>query len=353
MIFFNSMKNLLRARGKTALFFILILILTLLVGLDVNVWSAVTRYLDACDERYTTIGLFEYMGADYPDESVYDPDVAETIDSFDFSQIADNENVLLWDASGRALGYTEGFTRTDSGVYDKNRAVLVIGLPYLAENGLYRCLAVETLYAYQDHAGSMLFVDTNGLAELEEGHYYLVSGQFFDGATSYTYFGLAPFESEAAAAAGSTDIVCLDITDPDSAEGYTLPEDSVFQEIASTEVVLNNCLDVFFNREYRRAAALSAKRGLYNRRARFYGGGIRIWRQGLRRIGSAVRKARAWRGRHAAALAGAFGRYAGLRKLLGGHGLCLVRRLCDRRRHEHAEDNGPIRLRPERRGSRI
>jgi hypothetical protein len=39
--------------------------------------------------------------------------------------------------------------------------------------------------------------------------------------------------------------VCLDITDPDSAEGYTLPEDSVFQEIASTEVVLNNCLDVF------------------------------------------------------------------------------------------------------------
>jgi len=245
MIFYNSMKNLLRARGKTALFFALILILTLLLGLDACVWTSVTGYLNACDLNYTTIGLFEYMGADYPDERIYDAGVAETMESFDFSQLADNDSVLLWEAAGRALGYTEGYTRTDSGMYDKNRAVLVVGLPYLADNGLYRSLVTETLYSYQDHTGDLIFVDTDGLTELAAGHYYLISGTYYDGTTSYTYLGLAPLESAAVAAAGAADPVYLDITDPDADVGYTLPKDSVFWDIAETERILNNSLDVF------------------------------------------------------------------------------------------------------------
>lgn len=236
MIFVNSMKNLLRARSKTALFFALILILTLLVGLDGFVWLSVTRYLDACDKNFTTIGLVEYMGAEYPNENIYDSGMAKAAAVVSDLNIAENRNVLHWDASARVLGYTEGFTRTDRDVYDKNRAILVIRASIPQTDGLYWANVAQTLYSYTDRTEHIMFVDTNGYCSLESGHYYLVSGAFFTGPSSYAYFGLSPFRD--------TNVVCTDITDPSAKCGYTVPEDSLYTCIADTVRVLNNCLDV-------------------------------------------------------------------------------------------------------------
>lgn len=240
MIFRNSMKNLFRTRGKTALFFALIFILTLLIGLDGYVWLSITEYLATCDENFTTIGLFEYMGTEYPDETVYDPGVAAARDRLNALDIANRSGVLTWDSSKRALGYAEGFRRTDAGVYDKNLAVLVIRPSHLQDNGLYWAGIEETLYSSQDCTGIVLNVDANGLAELESGHRYLVAGRFFNGPSSYKYFRLEPFKN---AAAG--DAVCVDVTDPAARAGYILPKESVFYDIADTERIINNCLDVF------------------------------------------------------------------------------------------------------------
>ncbi len=246
MFFRDSMKNLVRSRGKTALFFALLLILTLLVGLNLCVWLSVNRYLAACNETFTTIGLLEYMGADYPDESIYDPAAVEAIRNFDTAMIAEHESVLLWDESERAMGYTEGFQQASyQNLYDKDRAVLVISAPYQMDGGLYFGYIVETVYSYNDYTGAMVYIDPAGLAELEYGHYYLVSGSFFTGPNSYHHFGLSPLQTPAAAANGADAAVCLDITDPEAAHGYTIPAESSFLEIAQTLRVLNNSLTVF------------------------------------------------------------------------------------------------------------
>ena len=246
MFFRDSMKNLIRSRGKTALFFALLLILTLMVGLNLCVWLSVNRYLAACDETFTTIGLFEYMGADYPDESIYDPAAVEAIRNFDTAMVAEHESVLLWDESACALGYTEGFLQASyQNLYDKDRAVLVISAPYKMGDGLYFSYIVETVYSHEDFTGAMVYVDSAGLTEFEFGHYYLVCGSFFQGKNSYHHFGLAPLQTSAAQEHGADAIVCLDITDPDGEHGYTLPTDSPLMDIAQTLRVLNNSLTVF------------------------------------------------------------------------------------------------------------
>lgn len=239
MIFTNSIRNLLRARGKTTLFFALLFLLTLLVGLDGYVWYSVTGYLDACDENYTTVAQFEYMGADYPDERVFDRGAPKAAEGLRQLQIADRSGVRLWDASARAWGYADGFTRTDRDVYNKNRAVLVIRSAFVQGSGLYWCYIMEAPYSFHECTGIILHVDANGLATLEDNHFYLVSGEYYDGPSSYKYFRLMPHEH-----AGVACPVFLDVTDPDAEKGYTVPGDSVFLDIAATENILNNCLDV-------------------------------------------------------------------------------------------------------------
>ncbi len=73
MIFRNSLKSIYRSFGKSALFTLIILSLTLALGLATSVWVAVDQFLKDCDEYYTTVGLFEYMGTEYPGDIIYDP----------------------------------------------------------------------------------------------------------------------------------------------------------------------------------------------------------------------------------------------------------------------------------------
>ena len=59
--------------------------------LGVNLWDSVEKYLDECEQSYVTIGLFEYMSPEYPDEKVFDPGIREFLDGFDFGIITENE----------------------------------------------------------------------------------------------------------------------------------------------------------------------------------------------------------------------------------------------------------------------
>jgi hypothetical protein len=65
MIFSNSLKSIIRSKGKTALFVILIFSLTLALAICVSVWAAIDAFLVECDEFYTTVGVFEYIGTEY------------------------------------------------------------------------------------------------------------------------------------------------------------------------------------------------------------------------------------------------------------------------------------------------
>ena len=72
----NGIKSVLRERGRTALFSLLILLLTVTMILSLSVLLYSTSVMEACDEAYRSIALVEYMGPEYPNEDV--PDAAAT-----------------------------------------------------------------------------------------------------------------------------------------------------------------------------------------------------------------------------------------------------------------------------------
>ena len=55
MVFRNSMLGLLRTKGKTVLFTLLIFALTLSLCLGINAWVSIEGFLENLDENYTTI----------------------------------------------------------------------------------------------------------------------------------------------------------------------------------------------------------------------------------------------------------------------------------------------------------
>ena len=87
MLIRNSLLSLVRTKGKTFLFTLLIIALTLTLSLGVCVWASIQQFLDEADEFYTTIGLVEYIGRDYPQDTSIDPNMAEDLSRLDISAI--------------------------------------------------------------------------------------------------------------------------------------------------------------------------------------------------------------------------------------------------------------------------
>ncbi len=239
MIFRDSIRNLKRSRGKTLLFSSLLFVLTLASCLSLGIRISVSRYLAECDASYKTVGVFEYMGADYPDDTVYDPKVRETLDHFDFSPILRNENVLRWEPSSRALGYVDGFARSDAAVpYRQNVVVVIGGVTPDYYSGL-KAHVWESLYSYMDMTDKIIKLDTSGYA-FEEGHSYLVHGEVTLGGVWIT-LRITPFGSAMAEAAGirAEDVPSVvDVTDADG--GYSVDPDSILRTIAETYRVVNS-----------------------------------------------------------------------------------------------------------------
>ncbi len=245
MIFINSIKNITRSGAKSALFFLLICILTVAFSLGLNVWISVGSYLNQCEAEYTTIGLLEYMGADYPDESVYDEGLHDMIGSFDFSAITNNENVKQWDASARAVGYVDGFTRTDTLMPFRQAAVLVVGDIGRFDGNMYSGVVIDALYSFKDMKGKLIIFDDFGFT-FEEDHIYVLNGEYYSGRTAYPYLLVHPFSSAATKAAGikaDETTMSADVTGKDGE--YSISPGNVFMQIAETYRVLNNSVSVY------------------------------------------------------------------------------------------------------------
>ncbi len=113
----NSLKNMYRSKGKSLLFIILMTALMVISSLSMSAWVSVEQYLEACDDYYHTIGVIEYIGAQYPDEDVYDPDLYEASKNFDSQWITEEDGVISYEKNARAIGYIEGFERFDHEAY--------------------------------------------------------------------------------------------------------------------------------------------------------------------------------------------------------------------------------------------
>ena len=122
----NSLLSLVRTKGKTLLFALLILALTLTLSLGVSVWASITQFLNDADEFYKTIGLIEYIGQAYPQDDIVDAEMVADLVELDLSEIADDPATLLWDQTARYFGYVEGFKRDDKVTQVYQPALLVV-----------------------------------------------------------------------------------------------------------------------------------------------------------------------------------------------------------------------------------
>lgn len=73
MIVRNGILSNLRAKGRTALFTLLILTLTVSLTLGLGMWSYAAGTLASMDRAYTSVALVEHMGERYPDGNAPDP----------------------------------------------------------------------------------------------------------------------------------------------------------------------------------------------------------------------------------------------------------------------------------------
>ena len=242
MIFRNSLKSVFRSKGKTALFLLLIFALTLALALGVSVWASVAQFLNDCDEYYTTIGLLEYMGTGYPDDSAYDEAMVEALATFNEGVISTDNSTYFWETPQRSFGYIDGFWRTDGYVPGQDFSVLVIGnISYDERHATYRGIVFSAPYSVQSKDNSVMYIDAD-FADFEENHYYLVLGEIYHGKSPLLRLRIASFENPIADSKGIEIPRLIDITSSEEGVPFKIPEDCVLLDVAETLSVRNNSI---------------------------------------------------------------------------------------------------------------
>lgn len=245
MIFRNSITSILRSKGKTVLFTLIIFALTMVLALGVSVWASVEQFLADANEFYTTIGVVEYKGTVFPNDTVFDETMYEALPSFDKSRISEDPAVLSWEDSAVAMGHVDGFWRTDTLLEERNLSVLVIGRASMNERyGTYSAIVLESLFSVQSDEDRLIYVD-HEFGDLQPDRFYLVFGETYTNRATLTHFRKADFTNGTALAAGVEVPDILDITvEGEKGKTYKIPEDSIFTKVAQSLAITNNSVQV-------------------------------------------------------------------------------------------------------------
>lgn len=146
MILRNGVNSTLRAKGRSFLFFSLILLLTLSFALGLGMWAYCARALEVLDESYTSIALLEYMGEDYPAVDTADEAARQAAQSLGEDAIAALEGVILWETPDQTLAAMEGYHRDSGSVpYDNYGVVVAANLSSLSGEGTWVDVSEEDL----------------------------------------------------------------------------------------------------------------------------------------------------------------------------------------------------------------
>ncbi|MFA7673903.1 MAG: ABC transporter permease, partial [Clostridia bacterium] len=240
MVFINSIRSIVRSKGKTALFTLLIFVLTLALALGVCVWASVEQFLADCDEYYTTVGIIEYVGTGYPDDTACDTYMAEQLASFDTSSVINDEATLLWDISERSMGYIDGFWRTDTYAKDRMMSVFLIGnVFYNEDENVYNATVMKSLYSLKVKDDTIVYLDED-FGTFEYGRYYLVYGEVYYGRSPLMHLRVKEYSNAASATEGIAIPHVIDVTD---GKYYSIPEDCILTKVADTlKVTCNSVL---------------------------------------------------------------------------------------------------------------
>ena len=244
MIFRNSMRSIFRTMGKTALFILLIFALTLVLSLGVGVWTSVAQFLDECEDFFTTIALVEYMGTEYPGDTVSDLTMDQALQTFDTSIFSADESTQLWEESTRTFGYIDGFWRSDNYMPARGSSVMVVGNIFYSESHhQYNAQISEVLYSEYARDNIIVLIDGN-FHQFEKGHYYLVFGEVYYLGSPLLKMRIDSYDNTIASSLGIEVPRVIDITSDDPDELYHIPEDTVLWQVADTLKITNNSVMV-------------------------------------------------------------------------------------------------------------
>ena len=122
----NGILSVLRERGRTALFSLLIMFLTVMMILSLSVLLYCNAVTDSCDRTYRSIALVEYMGSEYPSEEVPDAAARAAAEALSDEDILSVEGVTAWTRGSTAFASAKGYERRFGTMPYGYRAVIVI-----------------------------------------------------------------------------------------------------------------------------------------------------------------------------------------------------------------------------------
>lgn len=263
MILRNGINSNLRARGRTALFGVLLLVLTVLLTLGIGTWSYCNATLRQFDKTYTSVAWVEYLGSEYPNADAADPYAQQALAGIDHKAIARKRGVELWQPTDRTLATVQGCELTLGTLPYKSMGVIYCSqfkpkyeYTYTYPNGYsgkkalvdtkligYTVYLSQSLYTLKNDHNIYIDLDAGSFDfQPEEGTSYLLHGEFVAGNTAIKKLRLTPFPGgETAlpylAVSGPNDPA---LTDPDNpfaqyAEFYRIMNRS-FELVASNDI---------------------------------------------------------------------------------------------------------------------
>ena len=195
----NGIKSILRERGRTALFSLLIMLLTVTTILSMSVLLYSKAVMAACEESYRSIALIEYMGSEYPNEDEADAAARSAAEALTDETILSISGVTAWNRGNTAFASTEGYERRFGTLPYGNRAVIIVSdvsapihqwLRFnefnepITEAGAityHTCLLKKALYSRHGREETYIDILLNDSGFVpEKGKSYVLNGSFVD-----------------------------------------------------------------------------------------------------------------------------------------------------------------------------
>ncbi len=195
----NGINSILRERGRTALFSLLIMLLTVTTILSASVLLYSKAVMAACEEAYRSIALIEYMGAEYPNADEPDAAARSAAQALTDEAVLALPGVTAWTRGNTAFAANEGFERRSGTMPYGNRAVIVVSdvsapiHQWLRFNEFnepnteagaityHTCLLKKAIYSRHGREETYIdiLVGDNGFIP-EKGKSYVLNGSFVD-----------------------------------------------------------------------------------------------------------------------------------------------------------------------------
>lgn len=246
MFFSKGIRNAIRYYKISIFLWLFSLLIVIIMSSSFQVHQLLSSFLQLCDKTYTTVGVFEYLGANYPNENIYDSYIPSALNELELTLNKNQNEYQTFYPTASILGHIDGLDRSDKNSFCSINCIAEIYVmsDANAQNNSYTCIIKNELYSKNDHTNNLCYVNSQGIP-LEKGHNYLVHGMFYLGNTSYTYFSVAPCEHSLAIKNGfPTELnqMVVELDSISSEEKDTIYKQ--FQNLADTYKITKNSVKI-------------------------------------------------------------------------------------------------------------